>query len=85
MVSLVKGAQTTLYCCLEPKIANDSGRYYSDCKEKICSTQGAGREVTKEAVGDEREDGGAEIATTVWRIQECLVILMAATTIFFIV
>ncbi len=29
-----QGAQTTLYCCLEPKIAKDSGNYYSGCKEK---------------------------------------------------
>ena len=29
----LNGAQTTLYCILEPSIENHSGRYYSDCEE----------------------------------------------------
>ena len=29
-----QGCQTTLYCCLEPSIENDSGKYYDNCKEK---------------------------------------------------
>ncbi len=28
-----EGAQTSLYCCLEESIANESGKYYSGCKE----------------------------------------------------
>jgi len=28
------GAQTTIYCAVEEKIAEHNGRYYSDCKEK---------------------------------------------------
>ena len=27
------GAQTTLYCLMEPSIAQDSGKYYEDCRE----------------------------------------------------
>merc|ERR1712241_1167267 len=28
------GAQTTIYCAVDEKIADHNGRYYSDCKEK---------------------------------------------------
>jgi hypothetical protein len=28
-----QGAQTTIYCAVEESIANDSGKYYVDCKE----------------------------------------------------
>ena len=31
------GAQTTLYCSLEPSLENESGNYYSDCKRKTPS------------------------------------------------
>ena len=31
--SIEEGAQTTLYCCLEASIANQSGEYYQDCKK----------------------------------------------------
>ena len=30
----LQGAQTTIYCCVEDSIEKDSGKYYSDCKEK---------------------------------------------------
>ena len=35
----VAGAQTSLYCCLEESIAEHSGRYYSDCREKTPSAR----------------------------------------------
>ncbi len=28
------GCQTILYCCLEPSIEKESGKYYDNCKEK---------------------------------------------------
>ena len=33
------GAQTTLFCCLEEKLTNQTGRYYAYCKEKAMSYQ----------------------------------------------
>ena len=35
-----EGAQTTIYCATEETIANDTGKYYSDCKEATPSSQG---------------------------------------------
>jgi hypothetical protein len=29
-----QGAQTTIYCAVDEEIKDNSGRYYSDCKEK---------------------------------------------------
>lgn len=34
IISLEEGAQTTLYCALEPKLDGVSGKYFSDCAEK---------------------------------------------------
>lgn len=33
----VEGAQTTIYCAVEESLANQTGKYYSDCAEKIPS------------------------------------------------
>jgi retinol dehydrogenase-12 len=41
------GAQTSLYCCLEESIAEDSGKYYSDCREKTPSAQAQNMEDAK--------------------------------------
>ena len=29
------GAQTTIYCAVEETIAGHTGRYYSDCRERV--------------------------------------------------
>ena len=41
------GAQTTLYCALEPSLENESGKYYSDCKEKTASRKARNEEDQK--------------------------------------
>ncbi|XP_070842549.1 retinol dehydrogenase 11-like [Chaetodon trifascialis] len=35
--SPVQGAQTTIYCAVEPSLEKESGRYYSDCASACCS------------------------------------------------
>ncbi|KAF4095909.1 retinol dehydrogenase 12 [Onychostoma macrolepis] len=35
----VQGAQTTIYCSVEPKLDNESGGYYSDCAPAQCSRE----------------------------------------------
>ncbi|XP_063063035.1 retinol dehydrogenase 12, like isoform X2 [Engraulis encrasicolus] len=37
----VQGAQTTIYCAVEPELATESGGYYSDCAKATCSTLGS--------------------------------------------
>ena len=32
------GAQTTLYCAIHPSVEKDTGLYYSDCGEKLPSS-----------------------------------------------
>jgi len=41
------GAQTTIYCAVEEKIAEHNGRYYSDCKEKAPRPQAESAEDAK--------------------------------------
>ncbi|XP_073687338.1 retinol dehydrogenase 12 [Garra rufa] len=35
----IQGAQTTIYCAVEPKLDNESGGYYSDCAPARCSRE----------------------------------------------
>ncbi|XP_016350765.1 retinol dehydrogenase 12-like [Sinocyclocheilus anshuiensis] len=35
----IQGAQTTIYCAVEPKLDNESGGYYSDCAAALCSRE----------------------------------------------
>lgn len=35
----IQGAQTTIYCAVEPKLDNESGGYYSDCAPAQCSRE----------------------------------------------
>ena len=37
--SCKEGAQTTIYCSVEESIANETGKYYADCKETTPSPQ----------------------------------------------
>lgn len=36
----VEGAQTTIYCAVEPALEKESGEYYSDCAKSKCSSSG---------------------------------------------
>ncbi|XP_023127113.1 retinol dehydrogenase 12-like [Amphiprion ocellaris] len=36
----VEGAQTSLYCAVEPSLENETGQYYSDCTRTSCSSAG---------------------------------------------
>ncbi|KAM9827147.1 retinol dehydrogenase 12-like [Neosynchiropus ocellatus] len=36
----VEGAQTTIYCAVEPALEKQSGEYYSDCAKSKCSSAG---------------------------------------------
>lgn len=45
------GAQTTLFCALEPSIEHHSGRYYSDCREKQAGRRARNKEDQKRLWG----------------------------------
>lgn len=42
-----EGAQTSIYCSVDEKLANQTGLYYSDCKEKVPSVRARDPEVAK--------------------------------------
>lgn len=46
-ISPVQGAQTTIYCCVEDSIADESGEYYSDCKKSKANKRARNREDQK--------------------------------------
>ena len=39
MLNPIEGAETTLYCCLNDDIENESGEYYDQCKKAKPSKQ----------------------------------------------
>ena len=45
--TVASGAQTTIYCAVEESIAEHSGRYYSDCREKQARPQAENMEDAK--------------------------------------
>lgn len=42
-----QGAQTTIYCAVEPTLENESGGYYSDCAPASCSAAGKDDELAQ--------------------------------------
>lgn len=47
MKTPVEGAQTTIYCAIDESLANESGKYYSDCAEKMPSKEALNKEDAK--------------------------------------
>ncbi|XP_023129563.2 retinol dehydrogenase 12-like [Amphiprion ocellaris] len=43
----VQGAQTTIYCAVEPSLVNETGQYYSDCTRTSCSSAGKDDDVAQ--------------------------------------
>ncbi|KAM4718168.1 retinol dehydrogenase 12, like [Anableps anableps] len=43
----VQGAQTTIYCAVEPSLEKESGGYYSDCAPASCSAAGKDDELAE--------------------------------------
>lgn len=41
------GAQTSIYCSVDEKLANETGLYYSDCREKTPSSKARNPEAAK--------------------------------------
>ncbi|XP_068199952.1 retinol dehydrogenase 12-like [Antennarius striatus] len=45
--SSIQGAQTNIYCAVEPSLDNESGGYYSDCAPANCSAAGKDDELAQ--------------------------------------
>uniref|UniRef100_A0A1A8S933 Retinol dehydrogenase 12, like n=1 Tax=Nothobranchius rachovii TaxID=451742 RepID=A0A1A8S933_9TELE len=43
----IQGAQTTIYCAVEPSLEKESGGYYSDCAAASCSAAGKDDELAQ--------------------------------------
>ncbi|XP_056104786.1 retinol dehydrogenase 12 isoform X2 [Rhinichthys klamathensis goyatoka] len=43
----IQGAQTTIYCAVEPELDNESGGYYSDCGPAQCSREASDDEMAQ--------------------------------------
>ncbi|KAM3593847.1 uncharacterized protein V6R79_023339 [Siganus canaliculatus] len=43
----VQGAQTTIYCAVEPSLEKETGGYYSDCAPASCSANGKNDELAQ--------------------------------------
>ncbi|KAK7118289.1 hypothetical protein R3I94_021952 [Phoxinus phoxinus] len=43
----IQGAQTTIYCAVEPELDNESGGYYSDCAPALCSREASDDEMAQ--------------------------------------
>jgi len=61
-----QGAQTTIHCCIEEKLAGQTGKYYSDCAEAIPSKQALDDEAAKKlwSVSEEVVGNTSPIAPT---------------------
>ncbi|XP_024083302.1 retinol dehydrogenase 11-like isoform X2 [Cimex lectularius] len=59
MKSPKQGAQTTLYCALDEKTANNTGLYYDDCKVSCTSALAKNDEVAKELWEEPTKKGRA--------------------------
>ena len=55
--SVEQGAQTTIYCAVEPGLEKESGKYFSDCK-------------VKEPAAVAKDDG---VAKKLWEVSETIV------------
>lgn len=62
MISEDEGAQTTLYCATSPEVADDSGLYYDECKEKYPSRLAQKPELAKELWAKSEEWTGVEFS-----------------------
>ncbi len=61
MLSNEEGARTTLYCATSTEVADRSGRYYDDCKEKAPSAAAQNIELAARLWATSAEHTGADL------------------------